>query len=816
MNNSKSTVIGLSSEQAQKKLNSDGENRLAVSKAINPAGIFAGQFKDAMVIILLIATAVSVTMGEYLDAAAIITVVILNAILGFIQEYRAEKTLEALKKLSAPSALVYRDGSIVQLDAVKLVRGDVVRLEAGGRIPADCRLLNVMTLECDEALLTGESLPIAKRNGDSCFMGTTVVRGHALAEVIETGQATQMGLISGMLSDVGEERTPLQKKLGELGRIIGLICIAVCLVVSVLGIVRGYDVFEMMLTGISLAVAAIPEGLPAVVTISLALAVRRIYKQKALVNKLHSVETLGCANVICTDKTGTLTLNKMRVTKQWTINGGQGSGELLLKCGALCNNAIKQPDGTYLGDPTEIALMEAAVSGGIGIGGYKRVDEIPFDSSAAFMQVTVSGGQGNADWIKGSLEVILPKCGGLSASQLRNIHAASDSMTKNALRSLAFAYKKSGDAHFTFIGIQGMSDPLRPEIKKAVAKCKKAGITVVMLTGDHRNTAVEIARQAGISSSSKDGESADNCITGKQLSQMSDVQLAEAVKTARVFARVSPGDKLRIVRAFKANGDIVAMTGDGVNDAPAVKEAAIGVSMGIQGTDVTKEAAQLILLDDNFATLVSAVEQGRTVYNNIRKSMRYMLSSNIGEVLTMLLAMLLGMPVVLIPIQILLINLVTDGLPAIALSMEPATDNIMSLKPRKSNESIFAGGMFSSIIRRGLAIGVCTLAAFWLVLGSFDVTAARTAAMATLGLSQLIFVFECKDKGKGIFNADYRNNPHLILAVLASAAIIFLCLLSNVVSPVLQTVPLDKNSIIIVLAFAAGLPVVRGLLKLVK
>jgi Ca2+-transporting ATPase len=709
-------------------------------------------------------------MGEYIDAVAIITIVILNAILGFIQEYRAEKTLEALKKLSAPHALVYRDGKLIQLQAEKLVRGDVIRLESGSRIPADCRLLNLAAFECDEALLTGESLPVSKVSGDPCFMGTCVVRGHALAEVIETGQATQMGLISGMLSQVSEEQTPLQKKLGELGKTIGFICLMVCLGVSILGIIRGHAVFEMMLTGISLAVAAIPEGLPAVVTISLALAVRRIYKQKALVNKLHSVETLGCANVICTDKTGTLTLNKMKVTQTFSFDDDQ-----LHKCAALCNNGF---------DPTEKALLEFTNADAYG---YERLDEIPYESASAFMQVTVRNPAGDKlDYLKGSLEVVLSKC---KVIERGKIIEACDEMSKKALRTLAFAYKKHGQEHFTFIGITGMSDPLRPEIKNAVKKCKRAGIRVIMLTGDHKNTAEEIARQAGID---------------------------------EVHARMTPGDKLELVRKLKANGDIVAMTGDGVNDAPAVKEAAIGVAMGISGTDVTKEAAQLVLLDDNFATLVSAVEQGRTIYNNIRKSMRYMLSSNIGEVLTMLFAMLLGLPIVLIPIQILLINLVTDGLPAIALSMEPATDNIMRQPPRKSNESIFAGGMLGAIIGRGLAIGVCTLSVFYLVLGSHGLETGRTAAFATLGLSQLIFVFECKatfgdasDKRRGIFNALYRNNLYLVFAVFISAAIIFTAMTSTVLSFVLQTVALDASVIMLVVAFAAALPVIKGIGKVI-
>ncbi|MCL2633161.1 MAG: cation-translocating P-type ATPase [Oscillospiraceae bacterium] len=769
-------LFGLTSSEAQKRLLEQGENTLAKKKRINPAGIFAGQFKDAMVIILMIATLVSVVMGEFLDAAAIIVVVVLNALLGFFQEFRAEKTLESLKKLSAPNANVFRDGKLTALPAEQLVRGDVVHLEAGCKIPADCKLLSSMALEVDESLLTGESLPVSKNSGRTqfapteniVFMGTVVTKGHGVAEVVETGTATEMGKISDMLSDIEQERTPLQKRLGELGKIIGVICLAVCLAVSVLGVVRGYGVFDMLLTGISLAVAAIPEGLPAVVTISLALAVRRIYKQRALVNKLHSVETLGCANVICTDKTGTLTKNKMTVTEQFTIDNSQCTINELHKCAALCNNAIRQPDGKYIGDPTEIALMEYADIAGVNVNNHVRSDEIPFDSSTQFMQVTVN----DVNWLKGSLEVILSKCDTVHKSRIRKVH---DEMTGKGLRCLGFAKDRE------FLGIMGLSDPLRPEIKAAVKKCKRAGIRVIMLTGDHKNTAEEIARQAGID---------------------------------EVHARMTPGDKLEMVRRLKSEGNIVAMTGDGVNDAPAVKEAAIGVAMGIQGTDVTKEAAEMVLLDDNFATLVNAVEQGRTIYNNIRKSMRYMLSSNIGEVLTMLFAMLMGLPVVLIPIQILLINLVTDGLPAVALSMEPPTDDIMDAPPRKSGESIFAGGMLKNIIARGLAIGACTLCVFWLVLGSHGVPEARTAAMATLGLSQLIFVFECKDGAKGIFNARYRNNPHLVLASLTSAVIIFIAMLSKFPSPVLQTVPLEATTILLVLAFAGGLPVIKGVGKL--
>ncbi len=831
---------GLSTAEAEKILKRDGENKLAEEKKSNPLAIFGGQFKDTMVLILLAATAVSVVMGEYWDALTITVIVILNAALGFIQEYRTEKTLEALKKFAAPQAQVYRDGKLISISAEKLVRGDILELEAGSRIPADCKILSAMSFECDEAMLTGESMPVTKKIGTNegnilnqssvCYMGTIATKGHATAEIIETGHSTQMGHISGMLTEIEEEKTPLQKKLGELGKIIGIGCVIICIIVSLIGILRGYAVFDMLFTGISLAVAAIPEGLPATVTISLALAIRRIYKQKALVNKLHSVETLGCTDVICTDKTGTLTQNKMTVTdifvddRHYTYKSSVGETgttiKLLYTCGTVCNNAIRQIDGGYAGDPTETALRTSAESFGIRGDNYTRINEIPFDSGSRFMAVTVVGHNSERlEFMKGSPDVLIEKCRYIlkngeikpfSPQDKKLVQAGIDQMTARALRLLGFAYKPSEYSDYIFIGLQGMSDPLRPEVRGSVKKCERAGIKVIMLTGDHKNTAAEIARQAGILKDNSE------VITGAVLHAMSDDELQAVINRTSVFARVSPQDKLRIVRALKANGKTVAMTGDGVNDAPAVKEAAIGVAMGITGTDVTKEAAQIVLLDDNFATLVSAVEQGRTIYNNIRKFVRYMLSCNIGEVITMLVAMVLGMPVVLVPIQVLLINLVTDGLPAIALSMEPPTDDIMYLPPRKANESIFSGGMIPKIIFRGITIGICTLFTFMLVMNTEGPAQARTAAMATLGLSQLIFVFECKDNSKGIFNADYLNNKNLILAVLVSFSIIFCAMVSNIMSPIFQTSPLNMASILTVIGFSAGFSVIRGIFKLLK
>jgi Ca2+-transporting ATPase len=635
-------------------------------------------------------------------------------------------------------------------------------------------ILESSALSCDESMLTGESLPVTKRAENACFMGTNVTKGHGIAQVTAIGTATEMGRISEMLEDIEPEKTPLQKRLSELGKIMGISCLAVCALVAVVGVLRGFGLFDMTLTGISLAVAAIPEGLPATVTISLALAVRRIYKQKALVSKLHSVETLGCTNVICTDKTGTLTQNKMTVVDVWGDNH-----DLLYLCGALCNNAVRQLDGSFVGDPTEVALAIAAVGNGlIRSDGYTRVSEIPFDNAARFMAVTVQDNAGNTfEFMKGAPDALLDKCKNVNK---RRVLAEVERMAAKALRTLGFAYRTPDMNEFVFLGLQGLQDPLRPEVKRAVKKCRAAGIRVIMLTGDHKNTAEEIAKQAGIS---------------------------------EVHARMTPADKLALVRDLKAQGLIVAMTGDGVNDAPAVKEANIGAAMGITGTDVTKEAAQIVLLDDNFATLVSAVEQGRTIYNNIRKFVRYMLSCNIGEIITMLFALLLGMPVALLPIQILLINLVTDGLPAVALGMEPPDEDIMRKPPRKNDESIFAGGLLFKILLRGLGIGFFTLLTFYLILQNGSLAAARTAALATLGLSQLVFVFECKDSERGLFNTRYGNNLKLVGAVFISLAIILCVMFSGLLSPVFKTVPLELSQTGIVLFLSLGYPVLKSFLK---
>lgn len=827
INTLSAAITGLSSAEAEKRLLEYGFNTLEQKKKRRGLKMFFGQFRDIMVMILLAATVVSVVMGEYYDALTIMVIVVLNAVMGFVQEYRTEKTLETIKAIAAPTARVIRDGKTSVIPAEKIVKGDIILLEAGDKVPADCKILECMAFQCDESPLTGESVPAEKavceidkrelNQRGAVYMGTVVTKGHCTAEAYATGKATQMGMVSDMLGEIEEEKTPLQKRLQELGKIIGIACVVICIVVSAIGIFRGNEIFDMLFVGITLAVAAIPEGLPATVTIALALAVRRIYKQKALVNKLHSVETLGCANVICTDKTGTLTANKMTVSEIFTMPEGitevkysSPASKMLFTCGVLCNNS----DGEN-GDPTETALISSAKKAGVRVTGYVRTGEIPFDSKTRFMEVTVRSAAGEkVSFLKGAPDTVLEGCGSflgangilpLTQNEKKRILSAVGDMSSRALRTLAFAYKRPDDNKYVFIGLQGMEDPLRPEIRGAIKKCERAGIRVIMLTGDHINTAVEIAKRAGIM---KNGSKA---FTGAQMSAMSDEELDRNVKSGAVFARVSPADKLRIVRALKKQGNIVAMTGDGVNDAPAVKEAAIGVAMGKTGTDVTKEAAKLVLLDDNFATLVNAVEQGRTVYSNIRKFIRYMLACNIGEVFTMLFAMLLGLPVVLLPIQLLLINLVTDGLPAIALGMEPCDRDIMSIPPRRGDESVFAGGMLFKILARGLAIGIVSVLSFCAANGSSGLEAARTAALITLSVSQLIFVFECKTEGKGIFNTSYRSNPKLVLAVLISLSVTLAVVYIPYFSSIFDTAGLNFRCLFQSLLFASAVPFFRGI-----
>lgn len=850
---------GLTEHEAAKLLKKYGYNVFENGKKVSAASIFVSQFKDILTIILVVSTLLSLIMGEMTEAIAIILIILLNAIMGFVQEYKTEKTLDALKNLAAPSAKVVRDGEVKAVPAAEIVPTDVIVLEAGDRVPSDATILDAADLQADESLLTGESLPVEKCVVDSSdsgrvFMGTMITRGRAKAVTTETGMQTEMGKIAGILSKIENTQTPLQKRLAELGKYIAIGCLVVCAIVTVTGIIRGEPVMNMIITGISLAVAAVPEGLPAIVTISLALGVGRMLKRNALIRRLPAVETLGCATVICSDKTGTLTENRMTVRRIFTpetsmeltvandnvhfIVGDKKVDplsfpdiRLTLETGVICNNASFVGKGELAtdGDPTEAAFLVSAKRAGINVGSLlkkvSRVSECPFDSERKCMSVIADYSSKRRLYVKGAPDIVLSKCtkvflGGkympLTDKLKKDILTANDEMADRALRVLAFAIREIDksenkatvalEQNLVFIGLQGMMDPPRREVYGAVRKCVRAGIKTVMITGDHKNTAAAVAKELGIL------HRGDLVVTGAELERMSDQKLQNIVAKASVFARVSPAHKLRIVKAFKANGNVVAMTGDGVNDAPAVKEADIGVSMGLTGTDVTKEASAVILLDDNFASMVSAVEEGRVIYGNIRKFIRYLLSCNIGEVLTMFVGMLMGLPVVLTPIQILWVNLVTDGLPAIALGLEPPDDNVMEQKPRGAKESVFSNGLATMMIFRGCLIGLCTLGAFITAYKTGGLALARTSAFMTLVAVQLIHVFECKSETKNIFHIRFFNNLFLVGAVLISTLLINVAIYIPFLNVIFGTVPLGFTDILWVVAYSLLGPVVSSII----
>lgn len=864
---------GLTSKQAQERLRRDGENELAVAAKLHPLRMFLGQFRDVMVMILLAATVVSAFLGELTDAVTIILIVLLNAILGFLQEFRTEQTLESLRNLTAPTAAVCRDGKWQTIPARELVCGDVIRLEAGDNVPADAALTSAAGLAVNESILTGESEAVSKQAGSPedtrndlhkkniVYAGTAILRGSAEATVIATGTRTQMGQISTMLQDVQQEMTPLQKRLAGLGKVVALLCLGVCAAVFLAGVLRGEPVFDMLMTGITIAIAAIPEGLPATVTIALALAVSRMMKRGALVNRLHSVETLGCASVICSDKTGTITENRMTVThviaggEEFSVTGTglQMAGAILQEghgvnpaskpalrelftCGALCstaeihseapqksqrNRSARTDRGTWsaTGDPTEVALLVAAEKGGISRKQLLRAHPVqrmePFDSETRRMSVTVSDGAGTCTYWKGAADCILPLCGfqmeggrvvPLTEPEKAVIRRQVLTLSDQALRVLAFA--KQDGSTCIYLGLAGMLDPPREAARTAIRTCARAQIRTVMITGDHKNTATAIAKQAGLLRGKK-------AMTGEELDALTDAQLDACLDQYAVFARVNPAHKLRLVRAYRRRGEIVAMTGDGVNDAPAIKEADVGVAMGQSGTDVARQAADVVLTDDNLATLVDAVEQGRCVYANIRKFVRYLLSCNIGEVLTMFLGILMGMPVVLLPTQLLLVNLVTDGLPAIALGLEPPEPEAMQKPPRKPDESFFSDGLMGRIFFRGILIGIGTLGSFSVVASmGGTLEAARTAALCTLILSQLVHVFECKSEQRTLFSMRYGNNLWLVGAVLVSLAVLAAAIYVPMLRVIFSTVLLTGQQLGIAAGFSLAVPLCSSIFGL--
>jgi Ca2+-transporting ATPase len=838
---SKALSRGLTKEEAEAKLKKYGFNKLENKKKISAFQIFLSQFNDFITWILIAATIISGLMGEKADAITIFIIVIMNGILGFIQEYRTERSLEALSKLASPTAKVIRNGALMVIDAIHLVPGDLVVLESGDRIPADCILIEDNNAMLDESLLTGESAGVnksASSKDNNVFMGTILLTGKAKAIVATTGMSTEMGKIANMLHDIENEKSPLKERLEHLGKILVALCIIICVVVTFMGIWRGQDKYAMFLLGVSLAVAAIPEGLTAIVTVALALGVSRMLKRKALVRKLPAVETLGCTSVICTDKTGTLTENNMTVKAFYfdgqihDVDKGKVPLNLIMKKAfTYCNDCnydfkAKNIEKCLFGDPTETALIKSFFKNSRDLEEFlnksNRVYEIPFNSTRKTMSVVVKENDKEVCYVKGAPERVIESCNyiyidgniqPMLPSYKNQLLRAVESMSYKALRCIACAYKVSGiikndnlESNLIFIGVAGIIDPPRKEVKDAVIRCKIAGIKPVMITGDHKNTAYAIGKELDIC------KYPSEVITGDELDSLDDKALEKSIDSYKIFARVSPKHKLRIVKAFKNKNQIVAMTGDGVNDAPAIKEADIGIAMGISGTDVTKEAASMILLDDNFATIVAAVEEGRVIYDNIRKFIRYLLSCNLGEVLTMFLASLFYLENPLLPIQILFVNLVTDGLPAIALGVDPADGDIMFEKPRAKNESVFARGLTEKIVIRGSLIGVCTILSF--IGGKYygmSIEACRTLALGTLVLSQLIHVFECRSEKHSLFEINPFTNMYLIGAV----GISILMLLSVVYIPLLQqvfhTIPLNFGQWAIILFFSGIISFINSL-----
>lgn len=836
---------GLTDEEVLLQRKKYGENMISSKKKVSKINIFLSQFNDFIIWVLIAATLISGFMGERADAITIIIIVIMNAIMGFIQEYKTEKSLEALKNLAAPTAKVIRNGNLKVISASEIVCSDIIYLEGGDRVPADAILLEGNNVIVDESLLTGESVGVnkdSKGKANSIFMGTIILSGNAIAKVINIGMKTEMGKIADMLQNIESDKSPLKEKLAHLGKIMVIICIIICAIVTEMGILRGQDKYQMFLLGVSLAVAAIPEGLPAIVTVALALGVSRMLKRNALVRKLPAVETLGCTSIICSDKTGTLTENNMKVVDLFT-NGKrtkkineENNGKQLRAVFSYCNDCnidFKEKDinKALLGDPTETSLIKAYFDDVKEYKTYResahRVYEMPFDSDRKMMSVMTMQAGVERVYVKGAPEKVIARCkyiwkNGkkefLSSEEKKEILYNTEQMSKSALRCIAAAFKdeeirrdNSMETNLTFVGIAGIIDPPRPEAYDAVLKCRIAGIKPIMITGDHKDTAFAIAKELNIAK----GE--EQVLTGDDIDNLNDSKLREKVKGVTVFARVNPSHKLRIVRAFKKNNHIVAMTGDGVNDAPAVKEADIGVSMGISGTDVTKEASSMILLDDNFSTIVSAVEEGRVIYDNIRKFIRYLLSCNLGEVLTMFLASLLYLDAPLLPIQILLVNLATDGLPALALGVDGAEPGIMNKKPRPKNESIFAGGLKEKIAIRGSLIGVCTLLSFIMAAKTgLSIEGARTVALGTLIMSQLLHVFECRSMEHSIFEIKFYTNLYLLGAVSVSVIMLLCVLYIPFLQGVFHTIPLDFPKWMIVIFFSGIISFINSLYLYLK
>ncbi len=858
---STSLVRGLSEGEAEKRLERHGYNEIEQKDRKSILQMYADQFKDFMIIILIVAAIISGLLGEMTDAVVILLIVVLNAVMGVVQESKAEESLAALKKMAAPNAKILRDGRHDIIPAKMLVQGDIVILETGDLIPADIRFFEDSNLKIQEAALTGESVPVQKDSstltrkdiplGDRINMGysgSIVTYGRGKGIVVETGMNTEVGKIAEMIQSAEEVETPLKKRLHALGKLLGVAALAICAVIFAVGILYGKEIFEMFLTAVSLAVAAIPEGLPAIATIVLAIGVQRMVRRNAIIRKLPSVETLGSATVICSDKTGTLTQNRMTVERVFYENAlrdvNQGMGdissrkqfELLVTVGVLCNDSkLKETDGEIIsiGDPTETALVDLGLKADINKDALEanqpRVDEIPFDSERKLMTTVHSIESSCRVYTKGAVEELLGRSSRilldgrvitLEDHHKNKILETNEEMAGKALRVLGMAYKdidgisrqnkgEAYEANLVFIGMVGMIDPPRPEAREAVKLCKRAGIMPVMITGDHKITAVAIARDLGILSEGMEA------VTGAQVENMSSQELEDRVWKIPVYARVSPEHKVRIVKAWQAQGQIVAMTGDGVNDAPALKIADIGAAMGIVGTDVAKEASDMVLTDDNFATVVAAVEEGRTIFANILKAIQFLISCNVGEILTLFVATMLNWAEPLLPIHILWVNLVTDSLPALALGVDPAEKNIMDRKPRDPRRNIFDKGMIRRIIYQGTMVGALTLTAFTIG-AQRSLEVGRTMAFTVLALSQLTHSFNMRSNNQSVFKVGFASNKYLLGAVGISALLVLIVLEVPFLSSVFSLSALYTNEWMVVGALVLAPIVVVEIVKLLK
>lgn len=847
---------GLSSTEALRRLEKYGKNKLETKKKKTLFKQFLSQLKDVMIYILIIAAIISAFLGEISDALIILLVIIINAVIGVIQESKAEKALDALKELSTPKALVKRDGSLKEILSEDIVPGDIVIIDAGRYIPGDLRLIDTANLKIEESAFTGESVPSEKDasflpdkevpigdQNNMAFMSTLATYGRGVGVVVGTGMNTEIGKIAKMIEQEENDETPLQKKLSELGKILGFLAVGICILIFIISFFQGRDLLEMFLTSISLAVAAIPEGLPAIVAIVLALGVQRMVKKNAIIRKLPAVETLGSVSIICSDKTGTLTQNKMTVTtiyandsyiKESEFNLNDNESKLLVDCMVLCNDATYS-EKSQTGDPTEIALLESPFKLNILKEKlekeFKRIDEIPFDSDRKLMTtVNLVDDKKARVFTKGALDSILSICNKISingklldftkeykAKVLENSNIMSD----KALRVLAFAYKDiskenivldSLEKDLVFIGMVGMIDPPRLEVKDSIKLCKSAGITPVMITGDHKNTAFAIANELGIA------EDISQAITGHEIDKFKEEEFNEKIINYRVFARVSPEHKVKIVKAFKSHGNIVSMTGDGVNDAPSLKAADIGVAMGITGTDVSKGASDMILTDDNFSTIVSAVEEGRKIYLNIKKSIVFLLSCNLGEILTLFTAILLNWNSPLQPIHILWVNLITDSFPALALGVDKTKEDVMNNPPRNPKESIFVKSDKIQLIINGVLIGGITLFAFKLGerLYADSLIHAQTMAFVVLSVSQLFLSLSLRSNTKSAFSLGIFSNKYLVYSILLGIFLQVIIISISFIANIFKVTPLLLYDWIVVILVSLIPFAINEILKLFR